>query len=263
MPTRREPVEHPAAAAAEAEALRWLDVAEGVPAQWDDVAPTEAAVVGFHDPGTDLERRCDRWSHRLPDHGLASLALFAAGLAHVEANAWRRDDLHIATRAYEDRRFLSGDRILHWAVPWLDAAGRCYPDRRTECHEARDVLLDLGDRLRAAPDLGVDDGRATIGEDAYGPVETRIDAPYLRSLWSGTVLLDATLRSMNPDDEPVLRDDANGYRDLVALYESAAARWHGIGAEHPGSALLWRALSSRAGSTARLLESTVVGPSGD
>jgi hypothetical protein len=226
------------------------------------VAPTEAAVVGFHDPGADLERRADRWSHRLPDHGLASVALFAAGLARAEADAWRRDDLHIATRAYEDRRFLIGDRILHWAVPWLDAAGRCYPEHRPECHGARRMLLDLGDSLRPSPDLGVDDGRATLGEDAYGPVELRIDVPFLRSVWSGTVVLDATLRSMHPERRPSLRFDSTAYRDLAALYESAAARWRRVATEHPGSALLWRSLSSRAATTAQLLEAAGDGTPG-
>ena len=37
---------------------------------------------------------------------------------------------------------LTSDRLIHWAVPWLDAAGRCYPSHRHRAHQARDVLLE-------------------------------------------------------------------------------------------------------------------------
>ena len=247
---------HRAASAATSEAHRWLEVADSVPTECDDVAPTEAAVVAFHDPASDLDRRAKRWTYLLPDHRLDSLAIFAAGLAKTEADAWRRDELHVATQAYEERRFLAGDRILHWAVPWLDAVGRCYPARRVLTHHGRDVLLEIGDHLRPAPYLGVDNGLAAIGEDAYGPTQLRPpDVTFVRSLWSGALLLDATVRSLTStiDDTALLRDTATR-ADLVTLYENTSARWRGFAATHPGSSLLWHALEARAERTATALE---------
>jgi len=257
MPTWRDVPASGAAAAAGREASRWLEVADGVPGGWDDVAPTEAAVIGFHDPGDDLERRARRWSHRLPDHSLGSLAAFAAGLARAEADAWERDEPHIATQAYEDRRFLAGDRIMHWAVPWLDAAGRCYPRHRATAHPARDRLLDIGDHLRPAPDLGVDSGLYEFGEDAFGPLAPiRVDPAGLRSLWSGAMLLDATLVSlMGHTDLAAASSDVSVIDDLSTLYSVSAARWSGLADAHQGSGALWGALAARALRTTLALSS--------
>ena len=204
-----------AAEAAEAEAGLWSVVADWIPQVWTDVAPEEAAVVRFFDPTDDLAGRARSWGHRLPDASLSSMAAFGAGLAAAETEAWERDEPHIATRAYTDRRFLLGDRLLHWAVPWLDAVGRCYPQHREAAHDRRDILLRVGDRLRTAPDLVGGEGLTPPGEDAFGPIELDVPlAEWLRSLWSGAVILDATMRSLGlapsdaapsdaaPSDEP-------------------------------------------------------------
>ncbi len=251
MHTRPEESISAAALAAAEEARQWLAVADVIPADWADVAPLEAAVIVFHDPAEDLERRASRWTHRLPDHTLPSLAMFAAALAQAESEAWQRDEPHVATQAYEDRRFLAGDRIVHWAVPWLDTAGRCYTELRGATHSARDDLLAIADRLRVAPDLGVDDAAAALGEDAYGPrAPHRIDAAGLRSLWSGALVLDATLVSMTGGTDIEMAVGSRGHRsDLSALYWIAGARWAGMANRHPGSAALWRALADRADRT--------------
>lgn len=252
MPIRPEAEGSAAADAAEAEAARWLIVADGVPGDWEDVAPAELAVVRFHDPTEDLERRAARWTHDLPDHRLGSLALFAAGLARAESDAWRNGDFHIATQAYEDRRFLAGDRLIHWAVPWLDAAGRCYSQHRDVAHGARDELLALGDHLRPVPDLGVDGGLRSIGEDSYGAIApVRVDGEGLRSLWSGALLLDATVLSMTGASDPsALINDPAHRGELAVLFENAAGRWTAMAKRHPGTGLLWRDLAARAARSA-------------
>lgn len=240
--------------AARGEARLWVAVADGAPVDWDDVPPTEADVVAFFDPAGDLARRAGSWGHQLPDASLSSLASFGAGLAMAEAQAWERDEPHVATRAYADRRFLLGDRVLHWAIPWLDTAGRCYAEYRDTAHRSREVLLRLGDRLRPVPDLGSTEGTAPPGEDALGPLT--IDVPlgdWVRSLWSGAVILDATVRSMIGGGGEL--DLAGpGRADVAMLFTVAAARWTTLAAAHPGSARLWRDLAARAESTATRLE---------
>jgi hypothetical protein len=225
-----------------------------VPADWDDVPPVEAEVVVFFDPAEDLGRRAGSWGHRLPDTTLWSLASFGAGLAMAEARAWERDEPHVATRAYADRRFLLGDRILHWSVPWLDAAGRCYPEYRDTAHRGRELLLRLADRLRPAPDLGATAGLTAPGEDTFGPLT--LDVPlgdWVRSLWSGAVVLDATVRSLIGGGGE-LDLTGPGRADVAMLFSVAAARWTNMAAAHPGSARLWRDLAARAESTATRLE---------
>lgn len=252
MPTRPE-ASSGAAEAASAEAGRWLEVLDAVPEPFQDVVPTEAAVIGFHDPGDDLDRRAARWTHRFPDHRLESLASFGAGLATAEAEAWQSDQPHVATQAYADRRFFAGDRVLHWAIPWLDAVGRCYPEHRGAAHRGRDTLLAVGDALRPAPDLGVEVG-AAFGEDAYGPIAAQCDEPYLRSLWSGALLLNATVRSIGGgSDLRAILQSPSGVEDLAELYTVAAARWKALAGSHPGTASLWSSLSNRATRTSHTL----------
>lgn len=245
-----------AAEAARSEARVWVAIAESGPADWDDVPPVEGEVVVFFDPAEDLANRAGSWGHRLPDVSLWSLTSFGAGLAMAEAQAWERDEPHIATRAYTDRRFLLGDRILHWAVPWLDTAGRCFPDYRNTAHKGRELLLRLGDRLRPSPDMGATEGLAPPGEDAFGPLT--LDVPlgdWVRSLWSGAVILDATVRSMIGGSGE-LDLDGPGRADVAMLYSVAAARWATMSAGHPGSARLWHDLAGRAEATAARLEAS-------
>ena len=225
-----------AADGARDEAELWASLMDVEPSGWDSVSPTELETVGFFDPADDLDRRAARWSHDLPDHRLGSLAAFAAGLAVAEADAWERDEPHIATRALEDRRFLVGDRIIHWAVPWLDAVAEERPVVRDEMLDHRTVLLEIGDRLRPAPALTEREGTVLDGHDAFGPLEPPGPVGTVRG---GLVLLD---------------NGAADCADLAARHEAAAVRWRGLAASHPGTARLWGDLADRADATAERLD---------
>ncbi|NNL70826.1 MAG: hypothetical protein HKO70_12780 [Acidimicrobiia bacterium] len=261
MPTKSE-----AAAAAAREAAIWAELAsEWVPERhpdlWDDLPPTEAAVVRFYQPDEDLARRAGYWSYQPARWDLAGLCWFGAALARTEADAWESDDPHVATRAYADRRFLLGDRLLHWAVPWLEAAGRCYGSEREIAGGAEEHLLALGDQMRPAPALSTGtEGLMAPGEDSYGAVAlTRPLTDYLLSVWSGRVVMASTVASLSagtvatrmiPEDwlaEPDQR------MVLSTMYSVAAARWRRLAADHAGSARLWLDLAERADRTARAL----------
>lgn len=262
MPTRSE-----AATTATEEARIWAGfvgewTAERHPALWNDLPPSEAEVVRFYQPDGDLARRARYWGYEFGSRDLADLARFGAGLARAEADAWERDEPHIATRAYADRRFLLGDRLLHWAVPWLDAAARCHPAERDLAEPARFALLDLGDRLRPAPILSEgQEGLFPPGEDSYGPLDPPAPlAEWLLSVWSGRVMMRSTLTSLGGAAVGLRVVPAEWLEDphmrslLSMTYEVIAPRWDGLALEHPGSAQLWRDLSRRARGTARRLE---------
>ena len=177
------------------------------------------------------------WGFEPGDLTLSDVALFAAGLARAEGDAWRRDDEHIATRAYAERRFLLGDRILHWAVPWLRAAEQI---DAVSALASQQVLLGLGEQHRPAPLLADGEGITAPGEDSYGPVE--VDAPLpvrLESVWSGQVLAGAD-RVADPST-------------LSGSFEAAAEHWSELAATYAGTARLWRDLSRRAARTAEEL----------
>ena len=256
MPISSEP-----ASAAEQESARWIGLArrwrQFVPAE---LAPSEAAVVGFHDPRSDLLERAARWGYELGSGDLPDLARFAAALARAEGRAWIDDEPHIATRALEDRKFLLGDRLAHWAVPYLDAIGRCYPELREHAHADRDTLLDLGERMRPAPALVGREGVTLPGEDSFGPrCQTEATPDFLLSLWSGLVVLRATLSSMRgePLEERRLErawiEEPQFGADLSTLYDVAALRWDNLARSYPGTARLWFDLADRARGTAALL----------
>ncbi|NNF63388.1 MAG: hypothetical protein HKN07_03940 [Acidimicrobiia bacterium] len=244
-----------AADTAEQEAGAWAGVAaaaDAILSEWDDVPPSEAAVTGF-DPGTDLERRTTPWTYSLRSHGLGELCRFAAGLALVEADGWRTDHPQLATRAYEDRRFLLSDRLLHWAVPWLDMVGRCSTPHRELAHGARDQLLDLADVLRPAPLLVEGkEGLHLPGEDSFGSLADS----GLGVLGCGVLLLRATVRSLTADPGRTrsLTDDDLAdpeFRETFAvLFDVAAGRWKALAGRHEGSAQLWLDLGERANATA-------------
>ena len=244
MPTRPEIPGNPASSARR-EATRWAEVADVVDSlDLISQIPCEAGVVRFFDPAEDLDRRCSRWGHSLDDHGISSLARFAAGLAVAEAEAWEQDQPDIATRAFAERRHFAGDRLLHWAVPWLVAVAETHPGLAVPAGIATRNLLEIGDRLRPAPDLTGAEGVYPPGEDAYGPLE--VDAPIeeiIASLWSGRVLLDVS-GEIDATAHP------RGRAAVVARYSRAARDWQGMADDHEGSAALWRALASRAASTA-------------
>lgn len=178
--------------------------------QWTRLSPltvTEYEVMGTYDPGSDLDRRASEWSHRLASHDLGAVALFAAALAHTEAEAWDDGTFDVATRAYESRRFLLGNRIVHWAVPWLLAGGS---------GDDAGFLLELGDEMRVAPVLTGREGLVVKGEDSLGPLIQD------GGIWSGW-----TDQSAPPPDLP-------GY-------------WTDLARRHPGTAQLWLDLAARAG----------------
>lgn len=245
----------------------WIEVVSALPAvlaAGPDPGPVEFQVTGF-DPAPDLDRRTGRWGHTLPSPDLGQLARFAAGLAVAEAEAWERDDSSVATRAFEDRRFLAGDRILHWAVPWLDAAGRCHGDVREPAHHLRDLLLDLGDRLRPVPDLTGGEGTTLPGHDSVGPVDP--DRPlevWIGSLLSGVVVMRATLSALRGEEvesrsiEPAWLSEPGFTAYLAEVYRVAAGRWQGLAGTHQGTARLWVDLAARATRTATLLEPRTV-----
>lgn len=234
------------------EARRWNDLAERwvrnrVGVLWDDRPPTEKAVVVYFDPIEDLRNKALRSGHDLEDTSLPALARFAAELAGDEGRHWAAGEPDLATRAYELRRFLIGDRIVHWAVPWLDTVGRCYPGTREEAHADRDFLLAVADEMRIEPAVSGRVGLVIEGEDSYGRIEM-VDAidRWLSSLWSGHLMLEATwasLRSEGGDPSP---------DELALVYEIAEHRWLGLAERHPGSAQIWLDLATRARRTAQM-----------
>lgn len=129
----------------------------------------EVDVTGF-DPEQDLRRRGRRWGHELPSTRLPDVVAFGVALAGVEFAAWGDDDPVVATRAYEDRRFLFGDRLVHWVVPM--ALASVIPAAADLCA----AMLRLGDRLRVAPDLTGTEGLHPPGEDSFGPFATPLAA---------------------------------------------------------------------------------------
>ena len=264
MPTRPDTSSRAAESAA-IEAKRWIDLSNDWMADahfrlWDDLPGTEHATVRFFDPTNDLTRRMAGWSYPVGELDLSDLARFASGLAQAESDAWANDHPHIATRAYAERRFLLGDRILPWAVPWLDAVERRHGDRTDEAAEAKRMLLDLGDSMRPAPALSGSEGLVVPGYDGYGPLDP--DEPsytFLLSLWSGSLLTKkdlAAARHCHVDRrlvEPTWLNDLDTTAALSNHYDQAALRWESVAVAHAGTAQLWLDLASRARNTARLL----------
>ena len=252
MPTGSEPG---AAEAARREATVWHGIAmawkPGLhPVVWADIPGREADVVGRHDPVEDLKRRTSRWGYSLGDGDFADLSRFASALALAEADAWADDRPHVATRAYEDRRFLVADRLIHWAIPWLDAVGRSHPESQAAAEDALDHLLLMGDEMRVAPELAAAEGRYPPDHDAYGPLEWGAVEDGIDSLWSGGVVSGATISSMT------IRSQI-GRIELSEIFDLFTLRWRRLADAHEGSAELWRALSHRAERTARGLREAV------
>ncbi|MGB7860805.1 MAG: hypothetical protein WBM90_09935 [Acidimicrobiia bacterium] len=223
---------HTASERARQERDSWATLADHwssdrVPDLWDVRVPSERAVIVFHDPSDDLNRRAREWSHQLPSHQLGALALFAASLAETEAHAWDQSALDVATRAFESRRFLFADRIVHWAVPWLVFAKSLQPDVTTAAQGDIGFLLALGDEMRVAPVLTGREGLVIEGEDSYGPLEE----VSTESLWAGMVVIDAA--NPPPPDR----------------FGEAARIWSEFANLHPGSAQLWLDLAHRARAT--------------
>lgn len=184
--------------------------------------PTEVAVMGF-DPTTDLDRRSGAWFHRLPDHTLAALARFAAGLARAEADGWENDDRSVATRALSDRRFLLGDRIIHWAIPWVVSFGSLDLESGPEAVAIVERLLAIGDHHRVAPALAGSEGLVPPGHDSIGPLQDELDTTTALCGWFfGAGVVEAS------------------------AFEAAASLWDDLATRHPGTAQLWLDYGERA-----------------
>ncbi len=203
------------------EAEFWRTAAESLTAIQRSVGSelTELAVTEF-DPGPDLARRAKRWSHRFEDHSAVSLAAFAAGLAVLESDAWKRDDPIIATQALSDRRFLFGDRIVHWLVPVLLAMAE-----DSVAASLADELLELGDRHRPAPALTGSEGLYPPGHDSIGPMVESLDVAPLLNGW--------------------IADRAD-----IEVFRKAGGRWRTCAERHPGTSRLWLDLAARCDASA-------------
>ena len=213
-------------ASAEVDDWAWIaSLAEDL-ADVSAVPATEQALTGF-DPTDDLARRTRGWMYSLPDNTLAELARFAGGLAQAEASAWERDDPSVATRALSDRRFLFGDRIVHWAVPWAlahsDATAHGTATADGKALTAR--LLTLGEHHRPAPEMSGGEGLHPPGTDSIGPIAQGAEAC---SLLAGWVLTEPT-RARNRDQ-----------------FVTASATWKELAETYPGTARLWMDMSARA-----------------
>lgn len=211
------------------EAVEWVEIAEWVDSLPSHEEVTERALTGF-DPGSDLARRTRRWSYVLPNHTARALAIYAAALARAEAEAWERDDPVVATQALSDRRFLLGDRVVHWVVPWLLPIGSASETAR----QVVVAVLAIGDHHRPAPSLISGEGVFPPGNDSIGPLNHDVD---ISSLLSGWVF---------PGEPP---------SDLAPSYRSAERRWQELAARHPGTSQLWVDLAKRAGRSAERCES--------
>lgn len=216
----------------------WVEAARSVEeflATWDDLRPAEALVMDVHNPAPDLQRRALRWSHEFRTGELPEVLAFGAGLVGAELEAGNGEQPDIVAKARSDRRFLLGDRVLHWAVPWLDAAG---------AEPVMAVILQLGDHHRPEPELTGSEGLTVPGEDCFGSL---VPAP-LSSLMCGGVVLEATAgewgltrADLRAGEFP---EEARGW-----LRERAES-WERLRAQHSGSAALWRDLAQRARATA-------------
>lgn len=265
MHTAPELTSAAAAHSAHSEASTWLEIARAWsardhPAVWCDVPGAEASVVGLYDPRDDLLGRMKAWGYPSEALDLADLARFAAGLAQAEAEAWTDDRAHVATQAYADRRFLLGDRILHWAVPWLEMVSRWYPESADQAHESRRQLLELGDRHRPAPAMSGTEGLVVPGFDGLGPLDSGVTlAELMLSVWSGVVLSIPQLSEMRHTRliqrvvEPQWLHDTKISGHLGSAYRDAARGWDRLTTDHPGSSQLWRDLGHRARQTAARL----------
>lgn len=191
------------------------------------IGATEAEVVGYFDPSEDLRRRVSKMGMELAGTQLGNLAALASDLAAKEAEAWASDVPDEAMRNYHERRNLFGDRIVHWAVPWLDAVGRVPSAFAAAATVDRDWLLELGDELRVAPAFGSGEGLDLPDHDPYGPISAGIGDT--DSLWCGAVVLDG--------------------EDAVQVLQSALSLWRRTAVDHPGTAALWKALAVRAESS--------------
>lgn len=227
------------------------------PEIWAELAPVEVLVMPGFDPGEDLAGRGRRWGYQVTDADLGDLSRFAAALATTEAEAWLDGDRPLATRAFEERRFLVADRILPWLVPWFQAVGRCFPETRVTASRDLGKLLALGERRRYAPALTGHEGIVLPGHDGYGPADQPLELhDRIESLWGGMVVFDRSLRSLTGNPHVTRRTrlprDPELDGALADWYEVAAVRWERLAEQYPGTSRYWSDLAVRCRATAAL-----------
>lgn len=253
-----------AAEAAAAESAIWAGVAErwtrdGNQGIWEDLPGAEAGVIPEVNPRGDLERRARQWGYLLEEGDLGDVALFAAGLAMAEAEAWESGDGVLATQAFEERRFLAAERIVPWAVPWLLAVARCFPEARSDATDTAERLLEIGERHRLAPVLSGEEGIFLPGHDGYGSADQPGElADRIGSLWGGMVVFRRSLVSISGEELTARRPrdrwmgDADFRSNISSWYEVGAVRWRRLAERHPGTSRYWLDLARRAVLTAEI-----------
>lgn len=236
------------------EASRWMRVtriAAALAARGSMPEPYELGIVGGFDPTRALVSTMEKWDYRPRTLLLPELSRFGGYLAAISADASMSGDETVARRARIARRRLLADRVVHWAVPWLDAIVRSEPEVAASAREARDLLLGLAETHQAAPVPEGSEGLLVPGFDGYGPIHTDL----------GDSL--ATLRCGDVLGEPVLESiglGLTGYTIPLTPHQALALgrhfltvqqRWDYLAGRAPGSSQYWRDLAGRARLTAQ------------
>lgn len=236
------------------EASRWMRItriAAALVARGSMPEPYELGIVGGFDPTRVLVATMEQWEYRPRTLLLPELVRFGGYLAAISADASMSGDETTARRSRAARRRLLADRIIHWAVPWLDAIVRSEPEVAASAREARDLLLELAETHRAAPVPEGSEGLLVPGFDGYGPIHTDL-AEALATLRCGDVLGAPVLEMIGLG--------LTGYsmplttRQALALgrhFVTVQQRWDYLAGRAPGSSQYWRDLAGRARNTAQ------------
>ncbi len=231
------------------EATRWMRVARAsaaLAARGSMPDPHELGIVGGFDPTRVLVSSMEQWDYRPRSLTLPELARFGGYLAAISADATTRGDDAGARRADIVRRRLLADRVVHWAVPWLDAIVRSEPAVAAAAQEARNLLLGLAETHQAAPVPKGSEGLLVPGFDSYGPINTDL-SDSLATLRCGDVLGRPVLESIGLG--------INGYAVPLTAHQALALgrhfmtvqrRWDYLAGRAPGSSQYWRDLAGRA-----------------
>lgn len=208
-------------------------------------APIEVAIVGGFDPADLLQAAMALWDFRPRTLHLPEILRFGSYLAAIRADAKLVGDERVATRSNVALRRLLADRIVHWAVPWLDAIVRSEPAVAAMARDARDVLLRLGEEHRAAPVPEGSEGLLVPGFDGYGPVHAELgDA--LATLRCGDVLGEPVLRQIGLVGPLTVPLTPHQSLALGRHFELVQQRWDLLASRYPGSEQYWRDLAGRA-----------------
>lgn len=231
------------------EATRWMRVtrlSSALAARGSMPEPYELGIVGGFDPTRALVSVMEQWDYRPRTLLLPELVRFGGYLAAISADAAENSDVATARRARTARRRLLADRIVHWAVPWLDAIVRSEPEVAMAAREARDILLGLAETHRAAPVPEGSEGLLVPGFDGYGPIHTDL-ADTLSTLRCGDVLGEPVLESIGLGlSGYTLPLTTNQALALGRHFLTVQQRWDYLAGRAPGSSQYWRDLAGRA-----------------